>query len=307
MNQQKSKNVLGKGLGALLRTLPPEEVEPVTTRPEAIPEDDGETVGILAHVEIDRIEPNPYQPRLEFNEAALNELAESIRQNGLVQPVTVRRHNGDFQLISGERRLRACRLAGVTHIPAYIRRVDTREEMIELSLIENIQREHLNPVEIAVSYKRLMDECDYSHDMIAHKMGKDRSTVVNFIRLLKLPEQIVDSIRKNEISMGHARALVNLPSRESQLRLWRRILTDSLSVRKVEDLVRHDPAKTPSTRRATPAQDENVRALEARLRAVYGTKVRVERSSRNTGTITLDFYSLDDLERILDILLTTPQ
>jgi ParB family chromosome partitioning protein len=286
-----------------LRNIPEEEIEPVSVTPDTARTDDGVSTGVLAHIEIGRIQPNPYQPRMEFDEAALRELADSIKQNGLVQPVTVRRHDGEFQLISGERRLRACKMADVTHIPAYIRQVETQQEMIELSLIENIQREHLNPVEIAVSYKKLMDNCGYTSELIAQKMGKDRTTVVNFIRILKLPERIMESIRRHEITMGHARALVNLPSAEDQIRLWKKILMEGLSVRGVEQLVREVPVK--GRKKTGPAApDSSTSAVETRLQTQYGTKVRIRRSKKGTGSIVYEFYSNDDLERILDLLLS---
>jgi ParB family transcriptional regulator, chromosome partitioning protein len=302
---KQGKMVLGKGLGALIPSTPPVP-EPVSVQPSAETIDDGASYDVLAHIEISDIDPNPYQPRMDFDADSLRELAQSIREKGLVQPVTVRRHEGRYQLISGERRLRACQLADITHIPAYIRKVESDEEMIELALIENIQRATLNPVEIAHSYRRLVDEYGHSPEQIAQRVGKDRSTVVNFIRLLKLPKRILDSLQKGEITMGHARALITLPDETAQLRTWQRIVRDSLSVRKVEELVksiytttRGPEVKRPPAQSQPPVFDD----LSRKLRPVYGTKVHITTSKDGKGSISFEFYSNDDLERLMDLFL----
>ncbi len=304
----KKKNVLGKGLGALIPSTAPVENE-VSIEPTPETLDDGVSTELLAHIEVAKIEPNPYQPRTEFDPQALRELAQSIRENGLVQPVTVRRWENGFQLISGERRVRACREAGITHVPAYIRQVETAEEMIELALIENIQRKTLNPVEIAVSYQQLVEKYGHSAEDIARRVGKDRTTVINFVRLLKLPQRILSSLQKNEISAGHGRALINLPDDKAQIRMWQRIIREGLSVRKVEDLVnsiyrkpagREVPKKNNApVRGSTPYLDE----LSQKLRPIYGTKVHISAAKDGKGNITFDFYSEEDLQRLLDLLL----
>ena len=302
----KQKPALGRGLGALIRpTEAPEE--PVSVQPTESTLDDGVATDVLAHIEVAKIEPNPYQPRIDFDPQELRELAQSIRENGLVQPVTVRRWEGKYQLISGERRVRACREAGIAHIPAYIRKVDTAEEMLELALIENIQRQTLNPVEIATSYNQLVEEFKHSPEQIAQRVGKDRSTVVNFIRLLKLPKRILDSLQKNEISMGHARAIINLPDETAQLRIWQRIVRDELSVRKVEELVNSIYRKTPPSpprKKSTGQQTTpHLEELARKLHPVYGTKVHITAGRDGKGSISFEFYSDDDLDRLIDLLL----
>jgi len=302
----KQRTVLGKGLGALIPSSPPVPEE-VSVDPTSDSLDDGESTEVLAHIELSRIDANPYQPRMDFDPLSLKELAQSIRENGLVQPITVRRWEGAYQLISGERRVRACQEAGLTHIPAYIRRVDTAEEMIELALIENIQRTTLNPVEIATSYRRLVEEYGHAPERIARTVGKDRSTVVNFIRLLKLPKKILDSLQKNEISMGHARALLSLPDETAQIRLWQRIIRDNLSVRKVEELAKSvyaSPRLTaPQAKKSPPTSSPYLEEFNRKLRPVYGTKINITTTKDGKGSISLDFYSNEDLERLIELLL----
>ena len=212
------KSVLGRGLSALIPKTPLTEV---SVQEGAVERDSGE-IGIIASVEISKIQPNPFQPRTDFDQSALEELTKSIREKGIIQPITVRRVSNGYQLISGERRLRAAQGAKLRNIPAYIIAVATDEEMLELALIENIQREYLNPMEVAIAYQRLMDECRLVPEDIAQRVGKDRSTVTNFIRLLKLPTKIQEGLRKDKISMGHARALITLPSERTQLRMYRK-------------------------------------------------------------------------------------
>lgn len=298
--------VLGKGLGALITPAPQQEQE-VTVVPSNETLDDGQSTDILAHVEVANIDPNPYQPRIDFEPEALQELAQSIREKGLVQPVTVRRWEGGYQLISGERRLRACKLAGITHIPAYIRQVDSAEEMIELALIENIQRATLNPVEIAQSYRQLVEDYQHTPEEIARRVGKDRSTVVNFIRLLKLPKRILESVQRGELSMGHARALLSLPDEQAQLRIWQRIVRENLSVRKVEELVKsiYTVQRTAPTPKTAPssASTAQLEELSRKLRPIYGTKVNISTGKDGKGSISFEFYSHDDLERLLELFL----
>ncbi|HUI65720.1 MAG TPA: ParB/RepB/Spo0J family partition protein, partial [Bacteroidota bacterium] len=207
----KLKPVLGRGLASLI------------PRQASVPplplggQDDGTTNEIIASIALDKIERNPYQPRAEFEPVALDELKRSIQEKGIIQPITVRRHGEGYQLISGERRVLAAREAGLKSIPAYIIRVRSDEELLELALIENLQREHLNPIEIAISYKRLIDECRYTQEEISQKIGKDRTTVTNFLRLLKLPDQIQTAVRKGLINSGHARALIAIEDPERQM------------------------------------------------------------------------------------------
>jgi ParB family chromosome partitioning protein len=306
----KTKSVLGKGLGALITSSPPAAEEPVSIEPTPETRDDGVATEVIAHIEVEKIDPNPYQPRMEFDAQAIRELAQSITENGLVQPVTVRRWEGKFQLISGERRVRACREAGITHIPAYIRQVETAEEMIELALIENIQRKTLNPVEIATSYQQLVEQYGHPVEAIAQRVGKDRSTVLNFIRLLKLPKKVLASLQKNEITMGHARALINLPDETAQVRMWQRIVRDSLSVRKVEELVnsiyRQPVRPTPTPRKPSSASSTpHLEELSRKLHPVYGTKVHITAGKDGRGSISFEFYNDEDLERLLELFLRT--
>ncbi len=305
----KPKTALGKGLGALIPSVTEATDKPVSVRPTKESLDDGTSTGVLAHIDVRKIRPNPYQPRMEFDPATLAELAQSIRRKGVIQPITVRRHReGEYELISGERRVRACIEAGVAFIPAYIIRISSREEMLELALIENIQRERLNPIEIASSYQRLVEECGYTQEEIADRVGKDRTTVANFIRLLRLPDQIQKSLIKNEISMGHARALINLPQQKEQLRIWQKIMKNRLSVRNVERLVQKaagaDAARKNGSRRSIPIPAQaSVEEILAELKTRYGTRVLVHTSRKGKGSIELEFYSSEDFERILELLL----
>jgi ParB family transcriptional regulator, chromosome partitioning protein len=301
----KTKFGLGKGLGALIPGGGERDDEHVSVVPGEDTRDDGVAVNVLAHVELRRIAPNPHQPRMEFDPQALQELADSIREKGLVQPVTVRRFGEGYQLISGERRLRACQAAGITHIPAYIRQVESDEEMLELALIENIQRETLNPIEIAFTYQRLIEEFHYTQDQVAQRVSKNRTTVTNFVRLLRLPREIQDSIQKGEISMGHARALITIPDQQRQLRIWKKIVREGLSVRIVEDIARESlaplrPKPARETRAVHPPQVED---MLTRLRARYGTKVHLAASKDGRGALRFEFYNASDFERLMELLL----
>lgn len=304
----KSKFGLGKGLDALIPSMTEPEAKPVSITPTEETRDDGASTGVLAHVEVARITPNPYQPRQEFEPESLHELAASIREKGLVQPITVRRFGNGFQLISGERRVRACQEAGIRFVPAYIRDVKSDEEMLELALIENIQRETLNPIEIAYSYQRLLDEYHYTQEQIAQKVSKNRVTVANMVRLIKLPKDIQESIRKQEISMGHARAIINVPDAGAQLRIWKKTIREGLSVRKVEELAREASkpiSQTIQKKTQQLARDGQLESLASKLRAVYGTKVHITTSKQGRGVISFEYYSPDDLERMLELLLGT--
>jgi ParB family chromosome partitioning protein len=293
------KSVLGRGLSALIpRTSLPE----ISIRQDVVHRDTGET-GIIAGIEIASIQPNPFQPRTEFDEKALDELRQSIMEKGVIQPITVRRVATGYQLVTGERRLRAAQSAKLRTIPAYIIDVKTDEEMLEYALIENIQREHLNPMEIATAYQRLMTECNLGAEDLAVKVGKDRSTVTNFVRLLKLPERIQEGIRKDKITMGHARALINIPNERVQLRIFERIVGEGWSVRRVEDVAK--AAGRPTARKQGKSGHNvnlsSIRSVEEKIRHYLGTKVAVKSKGTGRGEITIEYYSLDDLDRLLDV------
>ena len=304
----KMKSSLGRGLDALIN---PNLIEDKSGEKAAdlsnIKLDDGKQVDILAKIAVDLISPNPFQPRTNFDVAALEELKKSILINGLIQPITVRRIQGNrYQLISGERRLRAFKDIGYKEIPAYIIKVDSDEILLALALIENIQREHLNPIEVAKAYKRLMEECHLTQEEIAEKVGKDRTTIANTIRLLKLPERIQDVLVKEEISMGHARALISLPTEQLQLFALEKILKDGLSVRKVEQLakqisVKKGSSKIVNTISVNTSSHIHTNDLEDRLRRIFGTKVICNQRKDGTGEIKIEFYSNDELERLLEL------
>lgn len=290
----KKRPGLGKGLSALLSDV---------NTPEGHSEAQiGPKTGI-AEVAVELIETNPYQPRSEFDEEALHELADSIKTQGIIQPITVRKLGGKYQLISGERRLQASRLAGLTTIPAYIRTADD-QQMLEMALIENIQRENLNPVEIALSYQRLMTECGLRQEDLGERVGKKRATVANYLRLLRLPPEIQSALRRKELSMGHARALVALDKTEDQLYVFKSIIKQALSVRKVEELVRQLLSKPekPQPKPAPTNPDYDIRQVQQRLSTQLGTRVRLNHKDNGKGEISIPYQSVDDLNRILDLL-----
>lgn len=258
----------------------------------------------IAEIPLEEIEVNPYQPRSRFDEEALRELADSIRVHGIIQPITVRRLTANqFQLISGERRFQSAKIAGLKTIPAYIRAADD-QQMLEMALIENIQRENLNAIEIALSYQRLISECHLKQDELGERVGKNRVTVTNYLRLLKLPPDIQIAVRDNRLSMGHARAIINVENPEQQLYIFKKTLDEDLSVRKVEELVRSLSAKgTESTRSSTPssAPSKEISQLQSGLSSHFGTRV-VVKSDGKKGEIRIPFLSVEDLNRILAIL-----
>jgi ParB family transcriptional regulator, chromosome partitioning protein len=293
----KNKLALGRGLASLIpRPVPrsPEPIHQVT--------DDGVADQVIVHVALDRIERNPYQPRADFDPVALDELKRSIQEKGIIQPITVRRIAGGYQLISGERRVRAARNAGLLKIPAYVIRVSSNEEMLELALIENLQREHLNPIEIAISYRRLIEECSYTQEEVSLRIGKDRSTVTNMLRLLKLPDTIQNAVRKGELSGGHARAIAGLEDAGSQLAMFKKTVAKGLSVRQLERLIR-ERGEGGATRRghAEKSSSGSVSAVEDRLRRLLSTRVHVHQQQGGRGEIVVEFYSADDLERLLEL------
>lgn len=283
----KSKR-LGKGLSALI----PDQVESPGT-PET-------TNNQLVEVKVTEVKPNPYQPRVKFDQQALTELKDSIREKGLIQPITVRRKNSHFELIAGERRLRAAIDIGLAKIPAYIMQVETKEEMLELAIVENVQRERLNPIEQANAYQRLLKECKLTQDEIAQKIGKDRSTITNMLRLLRLPKPIQKSVEDGEISVGHARTLLALEVKEQQVEVWKKIVKNDISVRKLEKLVKELSEIKPTSSPMTKKKSVHIINVEDKLRDVFGTKVLV-RTKKEGGSIEIVFYSPEDLNRILEI------
>lgn len=302
------KTGLGRGLGALINPNFNKESleEKIAISDSEIIKDDGESVDILSKIPTNNIVPNPYQPRTNFEPGALDDLKKSIIENGLIQPITVRRVDKHFELISGERRLRASKEIGLKDIPAYIIKVDTKEAMLALALIENIQREELNPIEIAKTYRKLMIECNLSQEEIADKVGKERSTVTNSMRLLKLPNVIQQALIDNKISAGHARAILGLSDESAQLEIFEKILKDKLSVRNVEQLVKDGlvkskPPKEDNKGKENPSDYIFNSSLEEKLRGIFGTKVICKQKKDNSGTIAIDFYSADELDRLLDL------
>jgi len=309
------KKALGRGLSALLSDSPTDErlevdsmpvnlEAPETLRAQAAP---AIPTSGMTEIPVAEIEVNPFQPRTHFDQEALLELAESITVHGIIQPITVRRlSDHQYQLISGERRFQASKLAGLETIPAYIRSAND-QQMLEMALIENIQRENLNAIEIALSYQRLMTECSLKQEELGERVGKNRTTVTNYLRLLKLPPDIQIAVRDNKLSMGHARAIINVENADQQLYIFKQAVNEDLSVRKVEELVRDLSQRTSSsksteteTAASAPASRE-IAQLQTRLSSHFGTRV-VVKSDGKKGDIRIPFLSVEDLNRILDIL-----
>jgi ParB family chromosome partitioning protein len=297
MTSFQRKTGLGKGLSALLDDTKAVNSESNTANVL----DQGIQIGSISHVDINSIETNPYQPRTEFDQVALNELSESIKVQGLIQPITVRKHGAIYQLISGERRLRASKLAGLTQIPAYIRSADD-QQMLEMALIENIQRENLNAIEVALSFQMMIDECSLKPEQLGERVGKNRTTVSNYLRLLKLPPVIQASIRDGKISMGHARALISVEEQDKQLFIHQEILDKGLSVRKVEDLVRSINHLELKTKTVSPVNSFQYQKLQTDLATKFATKVKLKVKDNGKGSIEIPFVSANDLNRILELL-----
>ncbi len=364
---------LGKGLDALLPTS--FSIDPPQDPPRA---DDGKSVGVIAMVEVPRVRPNPMQPRQDFDREALDDLKKSIKEKGVIQPITVRRMDDGYEIIAGERRVRASTELGLEIIPAYILDIETDAEMLELALIENVQRENLNPIEVALGYRRLMEECSLTQEEVAKKVGKDRTTITNFMRLLRLPKDIQQSLRKRTLSMGHARAILAITDETKQHEVFEYVKSGDVSVRKTEELVKkiesgfsieeaiavETPANKPSsgngayspadmdvpvsvppTPRHTPPapaistegfkipedmrdefhpasedsseeesnqarseaataaeRDPNIIALETKFRHILATQVRIKSRANGSGSIEIDYYSVDELERLQELL-----
>ncbi len=290
MTTQNKNRGLGRGLDAILQS-PETDITSADISGNYV-------AGAIAQIEIDKIETNPFQPRTDFDETALNELSESIKNQGVIQPVTVRKMGYDkYQLISGERRLRASKMAGLKKIPVFIR-VANDEQMLEMALIENIHRENLNAIEVAISYQRLIEECQLTQDKLSEKVGKDRSTVSNFLRLLKLPAEIQIAIRDGFITMGHAKALVNINDKTKQLILLKRIIDEDLSVRQVETLARE---KTP-VKKQKNILPESFKTQADTLSKALKMNVKVNRDSKGKGSLTISFKNDEEFEKLIGFI-----
>lgn len=293
------RNALGKGLSALLENASTD----ITTNTRANNEI-GAVVGAVTNLPLDQIEANPFQPRSHFEEQALTELADSIKIHGIIQPVTVRKMGYDrFQLISGERRFRASQLAGLEHVPAYVR-VANDQAMLEMALVENIQRENLDAIEIAISYKRLIDECSLTQEQLSEKVSKQRSTVTNYLRLLKLPAEVQLGIREKKISMGHARALINVEKADDMVDIYHQIMENDLSVREVEELTRDKKKIEPRLKHKnlTGDLDEKYKDKIKSLSKQYGAKIELKSNTQGEGKLIIPFTNEDELDRLIDAL-----
>jgi ParB family chromosome partitioning protein len=290
MNTAK-KSPLGRGLGALIEGVEKEVLE--------------KKVEANLQIDINTIDANPFQPRTRFDNQSLEELASSIRQVGIVVPLTVRETgDGRYQLIAGERRLRAARMAGLTHVPAYIRTADDTA-MLEMALVENIQREDLDSIEVAITYQRLIEECSLTQEQLSDRVGKQRSTVANYLRLLRLPAEIQLGIRNRNLTMGHARTLVNIEDQARQMNVFYHIIEEDLSVRATEDLVRHlqsaaakDPVKIEKKKKLNTEFEE----LSKQLSTLFRSEVQFRINEKGRGKIVIPFADSDEMERIIGLL-----
>ena len=298
MTSPNKKDALGKGIRSLLQNI---DADLKSTAGNLKPELVEQSTATL-RIALDQIEVNPKQPRRDFDDNSLAELAASIRMHDIIQPLTVSKlPNGKYRLIAGERRFRAAKIAGLKDLPVYIRQAND-VQLLELSLLENLQRENLNAIEIALSYKRLMDELDYTQEQVAERMGKERSTVANYIRLLKLPPDIQVAVRNGVISMGHARALINVDLVDKQLYIFNEIKNKGLSVRQTEELVRKiytAPAVKTVVKSSLPPA---FKKIEDNLASDFNTKVRLSHNKKGNGTILFEYYSLEELNALLDKL-----
>lgn len=296
MNAKKSG--LGRGLGALLDTSYTEK-----SGSNYGSEETKSTMGSVFELPLSHINPNPNQPRKEFDQEAIEELANSIKSLGIIQPITVRKiSNNNYQLISGERRFRAAKLAGLENIPVYIREADDNV-VLELALVENIQRENLNPLEIAISFKRLIEECDLTVEKLSENVGKKRTTVTNYLRLLKLPIEVQLALRDNKISMGHARAIINLTNEEDQALIVNDIIEKQLSVRQVEEIVRKIQNPTSTTIKVKPSIPYKYQKYNNDIRQKFHTAVEIQRNKNGKGVIKLHFNDDEMLDSIIEHLI----
>lgn len=298
MNIANKKDALGKGIRSLLQNIDSDLKTTAGTLKQPVME----TVTGINRLKLESISINPKQPRRDFDEQALNELAASLKMHDIIQPITVSQLSpGKYQLISGERRLRAAKIAGLKDIPAYIRQAND-QQLLELALLENLQREDLNAMEVSLSFKRMMEELGYNQEQVAERMGKERSTVTNYIRLLKLPPDIQLAVRNGNISMGHARALISVDLIDKQLYIFNEVKEKGLSVRATEELVRkvyrsdEEPVKSVVKSTLSPAY----KRIEDNLASHFSTKVRLAHSKKGSGSISIDYYSLQELNKILE-------
>lgn len=299
MAKAKLNRGLGKGLGALI----PDIDDKISKPSKKLDSVEADGVPRLEQVDPHKVFRNPYQPRTEFDEEALKELKDSIAEHGVIQPITVRHAPQGFELISGERRLRASKELGLEKIPAYVTEVTTDSKMLEIALIENLQRDDLNPVETAFGFKRLMDEFDLTQEQVAVKVGKSRSAVTNYIRLLKLPEKVLLSVRTGGISMGHARALLALETPTSIEKAFKEVVDKDLSVRDTEKLVKDFDLETKSKKKVEDPTSPELKDIEDKLRHHYGTEVKVKSKNNTSGKFEIEFYSEEEFDRILEMLL----
>ncbi|MFM8431563.1 MAG: ParB/RepB/Spo0J family partition protein [Bacteroidota bacterium] len=302
MSNNQKKSGLGRGLSALL-----EDSDTDVTSRSSTPASVTGVVGSVTELSLDQIEPNPFQPRTEFTADQLKELAQSISEQGIIQPITVRKMGYDkYQIISGERRFRASKLSGAKTIPAYIR-IANDQAMLEMALVENIQRQDLNPIDIGISYKRLIDECSITQDELSERVGKNRTTISNFIRLLKLPPDIQLALRDNKISMGHAKALMGIDDLSNQLLLFKEILEKNLNVRDVESLVSKGGGKSRRGGKKSGSPGSSNLSFEYNkirnvLTSHFGSQVQLQVAKDGSGRISIPFNDNQDLNRILELL-----
>ncbi len=297
MTTPNKKRVLGRGLDAILQS---QETDITSTDISG-----SYVAGAVAEIDIDLIETNPFQPRTDFDEKALQELSESIKTQGVIQPVTVRKMGYDkYQLISGERRLRASKMAGMKKIPVFIR-VANDEQMLEMALIENIHREGLNAIEVALSYQRLLEECQLTQEQLSEKVGKDRSTVTNFLRLLKLPPEIQVALRDGFISMGHARALINIGDTTKQLLILKRVIEEDLNVRQVEKIAR-ELVESQTVGKGVKKQSdyipESFKKQIDNISKSLNMSVKLNRNNRGKGSITINFKNDEEFDKLINII-----
>lgn len=299
MTPPNKKDALGKGIRSLLQNIDADLKNTAgSLKPDVVEQNTASF-----RIALDQIEVNPKQPRKDFDETALSELAASLKLHDIIQPLTVSKlPNGKYRLIAGERRFRAARIAGLKDVPVYVRQAND-VQLLELSLLENLQRENLNAIEIGLSYKRLMDELDYTQEQVAERMGKDRSTITNYIRLLKLPPDIQVAVRNGTLSMGHARALINVDAIEKQLFIYKEIKNRGLSVRQTEELVRKIYTSGVAVKHTVkPSLPPAYKKIEDNLASTYGTRVKLTHSKKGNGSVLFEYYSLEELNALLEKL-----
>lgn len=296
MADKTKKKQLGQGIRALLANMDSEEEQDIQSISKELSKN-------VAMIPIEWIEANPQQPRTDFDKEAIEGLAESIKVHGIIQPLTLRRlSEQSFQIIAGERRFRASQMAGLEAVPAYVRLADD-QQLLEMALVENIQREDLNALEVAISMNRLIAECDLTHDELSGRLGKERSTVTNYLRLLKLPPQIQQAVRDKKISMGHARSLAGISDLPEQLYIFNRLVSDELSVRKLEALIRSRQGGKKNSRSSSSSElDPELKKIRDNLSATFGAKVALERNAKGAGKIVIHFKNDDGLNHILDLI-----